>query len=851
MFSGMPGPMELIVLLGLSGGMGIPLGIPPAPEEPVLAKVAPEECLFYTTWSGTAEPDPNAQNQTEQLLAEPEVQQMLAEIEQRIKSAFRQAAAAESPQAVPIVEDATRWAKTLITHPAAVFVSSVAIGPAGPDIRGGALVCVDDDAAELKTTLEKYQQMLPPGAAQPVQIAGATWSRITLDPKAPAITWGVRGRYLIIGVGEGSVEGILSRVKTDPPAWLAEVRKHLPVDRTSTVTYVNLAKIVQTALPFAGLEAPKIQAFLDAAGLDKVTSLASVTGLDQSGFVSKTLIGLSGEPAGLLSFAAARPLSADDLTPIPADSTIALAARFNAAHAFDTFLSVLEKLEPRAKAEIAEGLGPMEMALGFNLRNDVLAALGDAWCVYNSPQEGGLVFTGLTAVVQVKDHPKLAGAHLKLLAFARAQMAMDTGRRSPRIEQFQFAGQDVYFFNARDDDFPVAPAWCLTEKELIVAPFPQNVKAYLSRGGDHQSLATVPEVAGLLQGDAGPVMLSYCDTRKIFELAYPFVPMIAQVALSELAREGIDVNVSILPSAKAIGKHLRPSVTAVRRSPAGIVMISQQTLPGGSVGTAAPMLVALGLPAVGAARGAAQRMQSMNNLKQIGLAMQNHLSALRTFPAAYSTDADGKPLLSWRVKILPFIEQNALYEQFKLDEPWDSEHNKRLIAAMPEVYRAAGSQAGPGKTNYLTVRGKDTAFPGKEKVRMADITDGTSMTAMVVEASDERAVIWTKPDDYEYDEDDPIAGLVGLRPGGFSVAFCDGSVHFLGEFADPKMVKALFTRNGREVIDRNELMGRPGRGAPRIRRSRIEFDEPATVEEFEKLEALEESAEEVEIVPRR
>ncbi len=845
-------PIQLMILMGLSGGLGLPLGIPPGPEEPVLANVAPEECLFYTTWSGMAKPDPSAENQTEQLLAEPEVQFMFAEIERRINAALRQTVAEEDPDAVPIAEDAARWAKTLITHPTAVFLSGVTIGLTGLEVRGGALVCVDDDGPKLKETLEKYQQMFLQGAAQPVQIGGATWYRLKLDPQAPAITWGVRGRYLIVGVGEGSVEGILSRAATAPPTWLTDLRKQLPVGRTSTVTYVNLAKILQLAVPLAGREAPRIQAFLSAAGLDRVTSLASVTGLDETGFVGKTLLGLSGEPAGLLSFAAAGPLTAEDLASIPADATIALAARIDAESIFDTILSIVEKIEPSAREEANEGIAEIQRMLGFDLRDDVLKSLGDSVCVYNSPEEGGLVFTGLTVVVPVKDHAKLSGAHLKLLAFARAQMAMGAGRRGPRIEQLKFAGQEVYFFNARDDEFPLAPAWCLTDKELIVAPFPQNIKAYLTRGDEFKSLATVPEVAGVLQDGDGPVVLSYYDTGKIFELAYPFVPMFAQVVLSELAREGIDVNLSLLPSAGSIGKHRRPGVAAVRRSPAGIEMIGRQTIPGVGVAALAPMAAFVALPVVRTDDRGPLRMRSMNNLVHIGLTMQAHHEAFGTFPAAYSTNADGEPLLSWRVHVLPYLEEQALYEQFKLDEPWDSEHNRKLVAAMPQIYRAPGSHAEPGKTTYLTVRGKDTAFPGKEKLRFVkDFPDGLSKTVAAVQSSDEKAVIWTRPDDYEYDEQDPTAGLIDPRTGGFNVVMCDGSVHFVDEFADPELLKLLFTRNDGKAFDLNDLLDPPPRDTPSVRRSRIPSAEPGTVEELEELERLEEGGERIEIVPRR
>ena len=799
-----PGIAELIIILGLGGGFGLPLGIPPAPEDPLMAKVAPEQCLFYTTWAGVAEPDPGSNNQTEQLLAEPEVRQLFAEIERRLKTGLQQLATRQRPQQAAMAEDAVRWAKKLLTSPTAIFLSSAKVTPNGPEVQGGALVRVGkEDGPQLKAALEKYLQMLLPEAVQTVQIADDSYYRITPDPKAPQITLGVKGNYFIVGVGEGSVEGILSRALTPAPKWLTELRGQLAVDRTATVTYVNLSTIIGTFTPLAGREAPKVRAVLEATGLSDVTSLASVTGLDKGGFVSRTLLSLSGQPRGLLSLAAARPLQPAELAPIPADATLALAARLDPDALFQTILSVAAEIDPGAQREIL-GFPELQRETGIDLRADVLKSLGDTWCVYNSPGEGGLVFTGLTAVVQVKDRARLATAHTKLLALAMAEMRRGGGRGSgPRIEQFHFAGQDVYFFNAREMQFPLAPAWCLTEKELIVAPFPQNIKAYLSRGDQVKSIAAVPEVAGLFQSAGGPLMLSYCDTRKVFDVVYPLVPAIAQMALGELSREGIDLDVSILPSAAAIGKHLRPAVTVLRRSEAGIELVTRQTVPGGSIGSTVPVAAAVLLPAVASARGAARRVQSMNNLKMIGLAMHNHHDSTKTFPAAYSANQAGKPLLSWRVKILPYIEGESLYRQFRLDEPWDSEHNKKLIPLMPQVYKAAGSNAAPGKTNYLTVRGEKTIFPGAKGIRMAEIRDGTSNTIMAVEVSDQKAVIWTKPDDLEYDPNNPAAGLVGLRKGGFNALWCDGSVRFVSQGIDPQVLKLLFTRDDGQVIDRS------------------------------------------------
>jgi hypothetical protein len=213
------------------------------------------------------------------------------------------------------------------------------------------------------------------------------------------------------------------------------------------------------------------------------------------------------------------------------------------------------------------------------------------------------------------------------------------------------------------------------------------------------------------------------------------------------------------------------------------------------------ILVALLLPAVQAAREAARRAQSTNNLKQIALAMFNYEQDHKTFPPAFKADANGKPLLSWRVLILPYMGENELYKQFHLDEPWDSDHNKQLIAKMPAVYRNPNSTvAGQGKTNYLTLRGEKSVFPGSKGVGIADITDGTSNTIMTVEVPDDKAVVWTKPDDFAYDENDPLKGLTGMRAGGFIAGFADGSVRFIAATIDATLLKALFTRNGGEAV---------------------------------------------------
>lgn len=206
--------------------------------------------------------------------------------------------------------------------------------------------------------------------------------------------------------------------------------------------------------------------------------------------------------------------------------------------------------------------------------------------------------------------------------------------------------------------------------------------------------------------------------------------------------------------------------------------------------------------ATDAAREAARRTQSMNNLKQIALAMHIYHDAKNGFPARANADANGKPLLSWRVHILPYLDQEALYKEFHLDEPWDSEHNQKLVAKMPAVYRQPNGDAKTFKTNYLVPVAKGTIFETLKPSKLNSIIDGTSNTIMVVEASLDRSVDWTKPDDLEIDLTAPFKGLLGLRPNGFYAAFADGSVQFLQEKLGAESLRGLLTKAGGEVVER-------------------------------------------------
>jgi hypothetical protein len=202
-----------------------------------------------------------------------------------------------------------------------------------------------------------------------------------------------------------------------------------------------------------------------------------------------------------------------------------------------------------------------------------------------------------------------------------------------------------------------------------------------------------------------------------------------------------------------------------------------------------------------------QMAASAKNLKEVMLAFHLHRDKHLSFPNdIYSTA--GKPLLSWRVLILPHIDQKDLYRQFKLDEPWDGETNKKLLGKMPKLYAPIRVTAKDGMTFYRGFSGKDAVFGpdhGRDGIGLPieAFGDGTSNTGIVFEAGE--PVIWTRPDELAFDPDEKVPKLGGMFDGVFHVGLGDGIVIRCAKNPVEAELRKLIMPNDGYTIDFNKL----------------------------------------------
>jgi prepilin-type processing-associated H-X9-DG protein len=448
---------------------------------------------------------------------------------------------------------------------------------------------------------------------------------------------------------------------------------------------------------------------------------------------------------------------------------------------YDQIVSVMKQANPQAADQIPAIEEMIRERFRLDIRNDLLPGLGPKLAFYLQPAAADAArdpvtamlsqFTGLTLVAQVQDHAAMTRSIDPLM------------RAINVILQAQRGGPNAPALAFRKEDGP-RPTYVLDLPEgglppQILAMFQPTV----TLGKDQLVFAAATDAAlrAIATSTTGP--------GKGWQADGAFVPMARR-----LSEHLVFLNVS----------DPRDTLPAMIEN---LPVIAQQ-------------LNGLLLPAVQSAREAARRAQCTNNLKMIGLGMHNYISANGAFPKAAITDKDGKPLLSWRVAILPFIEQQPLYNKFKRDEPWDSPHNKALLKEIPLTYLCPSrSDAEPSTTIYRVLTGQGTLFEGDKTIGLADVTDGTSNTVMVVESNE--PVPWTKPDaELVFDPTAPpsLYGAGSSHPGGFNAGFADGSVRFIGSSIDAGVFRSLVTRNGGEVINQDDIKpprpqaGRPGAG---------------------------------------
>jgi len=192
-------------------------------------------------------------------------------------------------------------------------------------------------------------------------------------------------------------------------------------------------------------------------------------------------------------------------------------------------------------------------------------------------------------------------------------------------------------------------------------------------------------------------------------------------------------------------------------------------------------------PAYTAARTIAQQRSCRANLVQIGMALRAYEADHGTLPPAFIPDANGKPMHSWRVLILPYLDgEQGLYDRYDFNEPWDGPNNSQLTMLMPDVYAcpADPDARSMGETSYMVIRGAETLFPDSDATSINQVQDDPAATILVVETP-VTGVTWLEPRDMKAERMQFVVNggfdqeMGSHHDQGAHVLMVDGTVHFL------------------------------------------------------------------------
>lgn len=714
-----------------------------------------------------------------------------------------------------------------------VLKNGVSLSISLPETKGDGptlpmLTVVLHNAANLKPGLAKLMNS-ESTRFKDRQVDGRTVSADMLPdlPGGEVAFWN-EGGHLVVAAGVDAAATAIAVASgkspniTTNPLW-ASAKKAGDFKLTS-VTWVDAPLLRKTygklAIPMGPGTEVTVDQLLAATGLNGLGPVVSRGGLKDRALVTEMQVNAAGSREGLVSFLDQPKFKLADLPPLPPDATYVRASSLDLKKGYGELIEVIRKLAklgpPVTVDTIESFISQIPVFVGVE-PEELFAGLGAVYCLAGSDKSGKVLLA-----VQVKDAAQFKDA----LETVLNKVGDATGAVSTNWSKE--GGRDVALLTLGNPAGNQVEAWVTIDKSWLFVCLSQDdqqdLLARLNKKSPALELKTAfGDAVNGLPAELSSVTLT--DTAK----TYTGLLALAEQGLAQFPALPPDFPLSAkdIPDAGPFVKPLFPNVSYSVVDKTGMRSFSRSSLPTGAGGpetvAVTAVSVALLLPAVQQARIAARRAQSMNNMKQIGLALHNYHDSFNTFPRGAVENAKLKPekQLSWITQILPFIDQAVVSERIKQDQAWDSGDNATMAALRlfvllnPQVVESPEQKF--GNTNYVGMAGvgKDSLtmtkpdktcgiFGYNRSTKIQQITDGTSNTIMVTEvfkdftpwaqAQGSIRALTSKP--YINGAD----GIGGPFRGGCHVLLGDGSVRFVSKDIDPKTLEALSTMAGNEVI---------------------------------------------------
>lgn len=631
-----------------------------AHADPVdLARVMPDGTLIYLARSGDDQTDAAIRDTAfGRLLADRQMRSFLDGIWGAVDAFAReQAAAGEDAESYSA---AKRILQTLSRRPVALALIDGGFGEVGPFVEAALVVHLGDAKAAFLADVERIIESadLPP--AETVTIAGASLQRLDILPGA-ALFHGAVKDYFILAVGQSAVEKIAARINGGKQSLADSRRLELPRRRIggddssrAYTLYLDLGRLIKRAQALLPMITQGDQestnffvALLDGLGRARLQSFCWEQHYGEQGCRSSTYIHTAGDEPSPFAELTGKPLTDDDLAMIPKSPAWAFAANIDLAAIYRHLIDLVKSFDADMHGDMTAAIEDAEDHLDLEFDRDLLALIGDTIVMYDAPENGGFLITGVTGIVESAD-PKRLRRSLRKIVRAISDAA---GEGVVSVQTREYRGHTIEFVNVVGVPMPIAPAWAAHDNRLVFGLYPQMVKNALDGIADGK-----PETDSLLANAdfvrarkvLGPLgsSITYVDTKASMGQAYPWLLLLGQMGAAMAQGEGIALDMSTFPTQRALTRHLFATVGTTRSDPDGMLYASFGPLPIGGqsfipsdIGTVA-MLTSILLPSLSRARELSKRTVCSANLRGIGQAMYIHAQDDDKFPPDFQTLLD-------------------------------------------------------------------------------------------------------------------------------------------------------------------------------------------------------------------
>ncbi len=590
------GIIELMMLL--SGGTL--MGLPPGDRDELLAHVALSDSVLYMEWSARSQGMAGAPG-IDGFAADPEIRAMIADIRRAIQTTVDRETAEGNPEEQILGRALPPLIEAMLVHPGCISVTldeeaaaEALQGPAAAQLgtaaamlglRGRIVINAGDQADDFAEHLTGLLELLPP------ENRGENLQNVTLPAPVPGfkLTLHRHEKYFLFLIGEESTDKAVEAIK-GASGGLAESERFTAAfgkvksDRPASVTWLDTAGLVNKIAAAMGLQGQMVKAMALMTGLNNIEYVVACTGVTDGQIHGRTFVHTGGKTNGVLSLTQGRAITAKDFERIPADADMVTAFSLNLPAVYTGLRGIVAAADPNSAVAFDQFVEKLEEELGIQLEEEVFAAFGDVWTLHDSPGAGGLWATSAVASLEVKDAEKAYRVFSELMKIVKGNMPGEFGggfrRRGVYLAEKKFLDRTIYYINTVGDDVPFAPAFCVTNHELLAALHPQALKAHLRfLESEQPRFASRMEEVGPLSAAGEQFSYNYYDARSFYQKIYAFTPYLAQLMFSEIQREGVEIDIFSLPSARAILPYIGDSGSSVVRTEDGILCESRTGLP--------------------------------------------------------------------------------------------------------------------------------------------------------------------------------------------------------------------------------------------------------------------------------